>query len=260
MKSRYNLTGKYVIVFGGGGYLGFAISKGIVENGGNVIIADLNPQRIIDKLKLDSAKHIDRYKIMEVDCTSQESLENLYSNLGTIYSNIDGIINTTYPKNANYGVKFDNLQYNDFIENVGLHLGSYFLTNQKFGEIFKNQGYGNIINISSIYGTVVPRFSIYKGTEMTVPVEYALSKAAIIHLTKYLAKYYEGSNIRVNCISPGGILANQPKSFLDGYRSYCLSKGMLEISDITGVVNFLLSDDSKYINGQNIIIDDGFSL
>ena len=75
-----------------------------------------------------------------------------------------------------------------------------------------------------------------------------------------MAKYLKDTNIRVNCISPGGIFDDQPETFLSSYRNKCLNKGMLNPSDLVGTLIFLLSDSSKYINGQNIIVDDGFTL
>jgi NAD(P)-dependent dehydrogenase (short-subunit alcohol dehydrogenase family) len=75
-----------------------------------------------------------------------------------------------------------------------------------------------------------------------------------------MAKYLKNRNIRVNSISPGGILDNQPEIFLQKYRSFCLNKGMLDPPDITGLVVFLLSGESEFINGQNITLDDGYSL
>lgn len=95
---------------------------------------------------------------------------------------------------------------------------------------------------------------------MSVPVEYAAIKSGLIHLTKYMAKYFKGLNIRVNTLSPGGIFDNQPQSFLDAYKDRCLTKGMLDKSDLRGSLLYLLSDMSKYVNGQNIIVDDGFTL
>lgn len=95
---------------------------------------------------------------------------------------------------------------------------------------------------------------------MTKEVEYVVSKAGIIQLTKYLAKYVKGKNIRVNCISPGGVFNNQDEKFLKRYNSMCLNKGMLASSDISGTVLYLLSDMSRYVNGQNITVDDGFTV
>ena len=104
------------------------------------------------------------------------------------------------------------------------------------------------------------RFEIYKDTEMTVPVEYAVIKSALIHLTKYMARYCQGKGVRINTISPGGILDNQPEVFLEKYNSMCSSKGMMDAQDLNGTIVYLLSSMSKYVNGQNIIIDDGWIL
>jgi len=139
-------------------------------------------------------------------------------------------------------------------------LGGYFLVAQQFGLLFREQGEGNIINMGSIYGVMAPRFDIYEGTPMTMPVEYAAIKSAVIHLTQYLAQYFKGNGVRVNCISPGGILDNQPEAFLQKYNAHCSGKGMLDPQDINGSLLFLLPDASKYITGQNLIVDDGFSL
>ena len=159
------------------------------------------------------------------------------------------MVNAAYPRNKNYGRHFFDVEYEDFCENVSVHLGGYFLTSQQFAKYFAETGCGNIINISSVYGVIAPKFEIYKDTPMTMPVEYAAIKSALIHLTKYMAKYLKDKNVRVNCISPGGIL-----------DKHCLSKGMLDPEDIMGALVFLLSDASKFINGQNIIVDDGFTL
>jgi NAD(P)-dependent dehydrogenase (short-subunit alcohol dehydrogenase family) len=107
---------------------------------------------------------------------------------------------------------------------------------------------------------VAPKFEVYDNTDMTMPVEYAAIKSGLIHLTKYMAKYFKGMNIRVNTLSPGGILDSQPKEFLDAYKKECLNKGMLDKSDLKGTLIYLISDMSKYVNGQNIVIDDGFSI
>jgi NAD(P)-dependent dehydrogenase (short-subunit alcohol dehydrogenase family) len=144
--------------------------------------------------------------------------------------------------------------------NVDSHLGGYFLVAQQFCMAFKAQGHGNLINMSSIYGSMAPRFEVYEGTPMTMPVEYAAIKSAVVHLTRYFAQYFKGHGIRVNCLSPGGIRDNQPADFLAAYNARCASKGMLAPEDVVGALLFLLSDESRYINGQNILVDDGFSI
>ncbi|MBN1788100.1 MAG: SDR family oxidoreductase [Sedimentisphaerales bacterium] len=251
------LGGKVVIVAGGAGLLGREFVNAVVENGGIAVIADADRaggEELQKSLKSSKAEFI------EFDITSKASIEKMASSLMKKHGKIDALVNSVYPKNANYGRKFEDVTYEDFCENIDMNLGGCFLLCQQLIAVFKKQGYGNIINIASIYGVIPPRFEIYEGTEMTMPVEYAAIKAAVIHLTKYFAKALTGCNIRVNAISPGGILNNQPEEFLEKYNSYGLSKGMLEAKDLNGSVIYLLSDDSQYVNGQNIIVDDGFVL
>ena len=255
------LKNKVVVITGGAGLIGKEFVKAIVENNGVAIIADINEkigQEAKDTLSKElNSKNMDFVKL---DITSKDSLEACIKYLHNKYKRIDALVNNAYPRNKNYGRHFVDVEYSDFIENLGLNLGGYFLASQQFAGYFKKQGYGNIINICSIYGVIAPRFEIYKDTHMTTPVEYAAIKSGLIHLTKYIAKYFQGMNIRVNALSPGGIFDNQPESFLEKYKEKCLNKGMLDNSDLKGTLVYLLSDMSKYVNGQNIIVDDGFSL
>lgn len=249
------LRDKVVVIIGGAGLLGREFVSAVVDNGGVAVVADL---RELTSEDLEPGR--DRVDFILTDFTKQEQIEILIKGVSDKYGKIDCLVNSAYPRNQNYGRDLLEVTFNDFCENVCLHLGGYFLSCQCFIKFFINQGYGNIVNIASIYGVVAPRFDLYTGTTMTMPIEYAVVKSGIIHMTKYLAKYLKGKNIRINCISPGGILDNQPEKFLKKYRDYCLNKGMLTKSDINGTLVFLLSDMSEFINGQNIIVDDGFTL
>jgi len=120
------------------------------------------------------------------------------------YGRIDALVNNAYPRNKHYGRFLMDVEYDDFCDNLNLNLGGYFLTSQQFAAYFLKQGFGNIVNIASIYGVVAPKFEIYENTPMTMPVEYAVIKSALIHLTKYFAKSFKGKNIRTNSLSPGG--------------------------------------------------------
>jgi len=255
------LTNKIVIITGGAGLLGKEFVKAIVNENGTAIIADIDDKHG-ENVKSDISIELNTNKIdfIKLDITSKESVTEMIEQIVEKYGKIDALINNAYPRNKNYGRKFEEVTYDDFCENLNLHLGGYFLVSQQIAIFFKQQGYGNIVNMSSIYGVIPPRFEIYENTPMTMPVEYAAIKSAVIHLTKYMAKYLKGSNIRVNCISPGGIFDNQPQAFLEKYNRAALTKGMLDGSDIQGTLIYLLSDMSKYVNGQNIIVDDGWSL
>ncbi|MCL7896024.1 SDR family oxidoreductase, partial [Escherichia coli] len=85
-------------------------------------------------------------------------------------------------------------------------------------------------------------------------------KSAILHLNKYVVSYVNDSKFRINCVSPGGIFDSQPEEFLKAYKANTHGEGMLHVKEIIGSIMFLLSEQSQYVTGQNIIVDDGFSL
>lgn len=255
------LKDKVVVVTGGAGLIGKEFVKAVVENSGIAIIADINEELGL-KVKEDLSKELNTTNIdfIKLDITSKESLNECIKYLDKKYQKIDALVNNAYPRNKNYGRHFFDVEYSDFVENTGLNLGGYFMASQQFSQYFKIQGYGNIVNISSIYGIVAPKFEVYDNTPMTMPVEYAAIKSGLIHLTKYMAKYFKDMNIKVNTLSPGGIFDNQPELFLEAYKKQCSNKGMLDKSDMKGTLVYLLSDMSRFVNGQNIVVDDGFTL
>lgn len=251
-----SLLGKKVIVAGAGGLIGGAIVAELIKHGAKVLAADISVDRLEHKLnqqKLD----LSCVKLIELNITDEAAVSAVFEK----ESGLSGAVNATYPKNQNYGAHFYDVKLTDFNENLSLHLGSAFLFTQKCADYFsKRKEYFSLVNFSSIYGVVAPRFAIYQDTEMTVPVEYVAIKSAIINLSRYAVNYVADSSFRVNCISPGGIIDNQPAHFIQQYEKQTLGTGLLEPSSLTGIVSFLLSDASKYINGQNIIVDDGFTL
>jgi NAD(P)-dependent dehydrogenase (short-subunit alcohol dehydrogenase family) len=254
------LNNKIVVVTGGAGLLGRRFCEAVAANGGTAVVADVKLETAQQVAREIGVRHEGRAHAAVLDITDKDSIQALIADVRQIYGHIDALVNNAYPRNANYGRKLEDVVYADFCENIGLHVGGYFLAAQQFAAAFREQGHGNIVNMSSIYGAVAPRFKIYAGTPMTMPVEYAAIKAAVNHLTRYLAAYFKGTGIRVNCLSPGGIVDLQPQSFLDAYRDQCSIKGMLDPDDILGSLVFLLSDASCYVNGQNLIVDDGFTL
>ena len=255
------LFGKVIVVTGGAGLIGQYFCRAIMKEGGIPVIADIDEHsmRVVSE-DLSRTFPDGKLEVFKLDITSKYSLQKCIEYLDNKYSKIDALVNNAYPRNKNYGRHFFDVEYDDFVENLGANLGGCVVSSQCLSLYFQKQGHGNIINISSIYGVAAPDFEIYDNTEMTMPVEYAAIKSGLLHLTKYMAKYYKEKNIRVNAISPGGILDSQPEEFLEKYNQKCLTKGMLDVEDLSGTLIFLLSDMGKYINGQNIIVDDGFSL
>ena len=248
------------MITGGAGLIGRDFARGIAENGGIAVVADQNLDAAIRVAEEVKSKHSGRAEAFVLDITDEGSVKNLIRELRDRHGHIHAVVNNAYQRNRNFGRRLEDVTYADFCENVGMHIGGYFLVAQQFGMFFRAQGNGNIVNMASIYGLITPRFNIYAGTSMTMPVEYAAIKSAIIHLTRYMAQYFKGSGVRVNCISPGGVLNNQPNAFIDKYNAYCVGKGMLEPLDVTGSLLFLLSDASSCITGHNLIVDNGFSL
>lgn len=254
------LDGKRVVVTGGAGLLGRHFCRMIAKHDGLAIVADRDLKASEEVARQICAEYPAGAVPCELDITSAISIDSLIEKIDRDYGQIHAVINNAYPKNARYGRKVEEVSYEDFCENLGMHLGGYFLMMQRFAAYFERQDGGNIINMSSIYGSMAPRFSLYEGTSMTMPVEYAATKSGVEHLTRYFAQYLKGRNIRVNSLSPGGILDSQPQVFLEAYRSHCSTQGMLNPEDLMGSLLYLLSDWSRHVVGQNLIVDDGFSL
>ena len=252
------LAGETVLVIGAGGLLGSKVTKHALDQGAKVLAVDLNRDYLKKKL-LDNSVNVSspNLEISVLDITDEQSLiKFLQKN-----RKITGAVNCSYPRNSAYGAPFYDVKLSDFNENLSLHLGSSFLFIQQCAKYFDlNRKPFSLVNISSIYGVVAPEFDLYEGTTMTMPVEYAAIKSSILHLSKYAIKYVNNSLFRINTVSPGGILDKQPESFLHSYRALTNGTGMLEVKDIVGTIVFLLSPMSKFVTGQNIIVDDGFTL
>ena len=257
-----NIKDKTIIITGGAGLLGSAFSKACAEYGANVVIVDIDERKankLIAQIKKETGYNNTIFQ--KCDITDTNDIQKLINRALNTFEKIDALVNNAYPRNKNYGGKFEDVSYEDFCENVNMHLGGYFLMTKEISKVMMKQNYGNIVNMASIYGFSAPRFEIYEGTDVTMPVEYAAIKGAIINLTRYLASYLGKYNIRVNAISPGGVFNNQPESFVKKYsEKVVLGKRMANTDDIVGVLIFLLSDASKYMTGQNIMVDGGFTL
>jgi NAD(P)-dependent dehydrogenase (short-subunit alcohol dehydrogenase family) len=255
------LEGKVVVITGAAGLLGARFCAAVIKAGGRVAAGDLDEPGPMALLKRLQDEHgAERLLPVGVDITDAHSIDRAIAKVIEAFGRVDALVNNAYPRNARYGRRFEEVRYEDFVQNVGMHAGGYFLASQRFLELFKRQGGGNIVNMASIYGVVAPRFGIYADANMTMPIEYAIIKAGVVHMTRYIASYHRHAGIRCNCISPGGIRAGQPQPFQDRYDAMAASKGMLDPEDICGTLVFLLSDASAFVNGQNIIVDDGWSL
>lgn len=254
-----NFNDKVFLVIGAAGLLGRALVVDLLSREASVIAVDISMPRMKECFSqfLIGGRNSSSLELKEVDLSDPVGVENLFVGV----SHIDGAVNCAYPRNKNYGKHFYDVEINDFNENVTLNLGSSFLFMQQSAKYFeKNKKAFSLVNISSVYGVVAPDFDVYKNTLMTMPVEYAAIKSGLIHLSKYVTKYVSSSDFRVNLVSPGGIFDQQPNDFLEAYKNKTFGEGMLDVTSVLGTIIFLLSPMSNFINGQNIIVDDGFSI
>lgn len=252
------LSDKNVLVLGASGLLGTKVIKSLLQHSCKVFAVDLDIERLKDNLKkINVDIESSALSMSCLDVTDELAVKKFFDSL----EDISGAVNCTYPRNRNYGSHFFDVTLADFNENLSLHLGSSFLLMQQCAAYFKREEKEfSLVNISSIYGVVAPKFEVYHHTKMTMPVEYAAIKSALLHLSKYVVAYVADSRFRVNSVSPGGIFDHQPHDFVEAYKRNTLGKGMLDVDDVMGSIVYLLSDYSRYVNGQNIVVDDGFIL
>ncbi len=248
---------KNVVITGGCGLIGSSFVKLLSKKNLNIFIADLNQKKAKELIKSIGSKNVFYFNF---DVTKDKSIDQTFKKIIAKYKSIDALIHCAYPKSKQLGTPFGRLERKYLNLEFDYHLSSTIILSQKIIKIFSKQKKGNLIFLSSIQGISPPKFEHYFGTNMTSPIEYSALKSGIISITKYLAKLHKKNNIRINCISPGGIIDNQPKKFLKNYLKSTGSKGMLDPEDLVGGIEFLISDKSRYITGQNIVIDDGWTL
>lgn len=241
------LKGKNIIVTGSEGLLGKAIVTDIKKEGGIAICLDISHE---------TASELHRYK---VDLTHQEETESNLIKLFEAYHHIDGLVNNAYPRTKDWGTKMEEVALSSFRQNVDWQLNSIFHLIQLISNHMIGFNQGSVVNIASIYGIVGNDFTLYDNTNLTSPVAYSAIKGGLINMNRYLASYFGKNNLRFNCVSPGGIQDQQPDEFIKNYNAKVPMKRMGTPEDIAPTVSFLLSEKSKYITGQNIAIDGGWT-
>jgi len=261
VKNIFDLTDKTVILTGAAGYLGGNYADGLSQSGANVVLADINYQgckklehKIREKYDVDPLS-------VKLDLTQSKSINNLVSKITKKYSGIDVLINNAAyqgtPKIRTAG--FENLTLETWNQAISVNLTGIFLLSQQIGKIMKNQKFGNIINISSIYGIVGADQRIYGKSGQNSAVFYAATKGAVLNLTRYLASFWNRTGIRVNTFSPGGVENKQDKNFVKNYSKKTMIGRMARNDEYVGALIFLASDASSYMTGSNLIIDGGWT-
>lgn len=199
--------------------------------------------RFIKSLSLDySVYNLD---LPDFDVTDKQSLTRAIELYGVPY----GLVNCAaidFPPGS---------EDVDFMKVMAVNVGGVKQCCELFGLSMEAQGDGAIINIASIYGMVSPDQRIYR--DFLKPVSYGASKAAVINMTKYYATLYH--NVRVNCVSLGGVSNNQDAEFVKKYCERVPMGRMARKDEYNGLIRFLLSDGASYMTGSNVVADGGYT-
>ena len=281
----FDLSGRAAVVTGGAGLLGTEFCRTLAQAGVSVVIADLDGSkaaRLAQELNLAGASAL----AVPTDITVPESVQAMVSACLDAFGRLDILVNSAAldPKfdpqsrgrkigeqgkgesdplsPAPYSLTFENYPLELWEQALAVNLTGMFLCCQAAVRPMLVQGRGVIINMSSIYGLVGPDQRLYQREGQTPqykPVYYSVTKAGVIGLTRYLATYYAGKNIRVNTLSPGGVYNAHDEEFVTAYSARAVLGRMAYKDDMNGALLFLASDASAYMTGANLVVDGGWS-
>lgn len=269
----FRLDNKVVVLVGGNGYLGRNFSKAILEFGGILHTLDIDTTEYEEIPELKQ-KYPDRVYMHKVDCTRKDEVAAARELIFNKEKRIDVLINATTMKSSDFYLPFEEVSLEGW--DIGLlgNLTIPFLTIQTFIPIMVKQQSGSIINIASHYGIVGNDQRIYEGSNLHEVYTkdnpnikrvyshgvYNAAKGGLINFTRYLAAYYGKDNIRVNCISPGGIYQkDENETFVRKYSERTPLGRKARPDEINGAVIFLASDASTYVTGHNLVVDGGWT-
>jgi NAD(P)-dependent dehydrogenase (short-subunit alcohol dehydrogenase family) len=266
---KFSLSGRTALVTGGAGLLGRQFTRALGEAGARVVVADLDLGAA--QAQVNSLADADLTAIaVEVDVTDPDSVSELVGQTVEVFDSLDVIVNSAAldpkfdPDNVDTqsGNAFESYPLETWQKAIDVNLTGMFLTCQAAARQMLLQGQGVIINICSTYGLVGPDQRLYErhdGSQQFKPVYYTVSKAGVLGLTRYLATYYAGKNIRVNALTPGGVFNQHDETFLKAYSSRTVLGRMADQSEMSGAIVFLASEASSYMTGANLVVDGGWT-
>jgi len=259
MIKDFKLTNKIILITGGYGYLGKAITESLIFHDATVYVLGRNKSKFDEEFKKN--KYYER-KLNFITCNieSSEEIKNAYSTIFEKEKRIDVLIN-----NAFYSQGQSPEEMNDEDWNYGIDgtLNSVFRSIREVIPFMKSSSKGKIINVSSMYGIVAPNFEVYRDCpEFLNPPHYGAAKAGVIQLSKYYAAYLGPFGINVNTISPGPFPSEKVQSntqFIDKLKKETMLNKIGKPEDLAGAFVFLSSEASNFMTGQNIIVDGGWT-
>jgi len=252
----FDLKGKTILITGGYGYLGSALSSGLADLDATVCVLGRS------RKKFDDVFQHCKYDIEFIDCdiSDTKSIRSAITSAVNDHGSLDVLIN-----NATYcrGNDPSNISDDDWGYSIDGVLSSAYRCIREVVPFFQRQKSGNIINVGSMYGIVSPDFSVYENApDYLNPPHYGAAKAGLIHLTRYFSRYLGPENIRVNCISPGPFPneeVQQNLAFIEALEKRTSLGRIGRPEELVGAAVYLSSPASSYVTGQNLVVDGGWT-
>lgn len=253
----FSLKGRTAVITGGAGLYGRQIVESLAEAGACVYIASRNVKSLEDVAKT----HADRgEKVIaaSLDLGEESSILALRDRVMSERGRVDVLVNNAVSRPMK---KLWDDDAAKFEESMHVNATGLFIITRAFAEPMVQQGSGSIVNISSMMGMVGIEYHNYDGTDMNGGApDYFFHKAGMINFTRFCASHFGTSNIRVNCISPGGLqMDSMPARFVENYSQRTQLGRLANNTDLKGAVLFLASDASAYITGANLPVDGGYT-
>jgi len=263
MKESFSLKNKIILVTGAAGLMGMQHCEAILSNEGTPILLDKSTDFLDRAKKSLDEKFLSNVETHTLDITSEYEVKKCCELIKKKYKKIHGLINNAAnnPKVESPSSDFSNELHNFSLEawsnDLSVGLTGSFLCTKFFGNLIsQNPNGGSIINVSSDLGLIGPKQHLYSKNNYK-PVSYSVVKSGIIGLTRFTATYWADKNVRCNVICPGGIENNQPDKFLKKISKEIPMGRLARKDEYQGVIIWILSDASSYLNGAVIPIDGG---
>jgi NAD(P)-dependent dehydrogenase (short-subunit alcohol dehydrogenase family) len=270
-KARFDLSGKKIIISGGGGFLGSYIALAVAEMGGFPILLDMDEsglEQVRSRLKKEGFAS----KSFHLDLVSKEDVHRTIACIVESQGRIEGLVNGAAfaMKNLSKGgddffAPFESYGKEEWEVALNVNLTGTFLLTQSVGAHMKAEGGGVIVNLASDVAIISPDQRIYEpdpsvdyeGVDFNTPASYPVAKAGILSLTRYLATYWAKDGIRVNAISPAGVYRDHDPKFVEQLAHRIPMGRMAEPDEVAGPIVFLLSNASSFMTGSNLVVDGG---
>jgi NAD(P)-dependent dehydrogenase (short-subunit alcohol dehydrogenase family) len=258
-----SLKGRVVLLTGGAGHIGRALATGLAELGATVCLLDRSEERLESAIRtLGAIAGEDQFASLCVDLENEHERNGVASAIEQRYGRLDVLINNAGfvgdSQLSGWIADFEEQSLDTWRRAIEVNLTAAFHLSQSLTGLLRCSGQGSIVNVSSIYGNVAPDMSLYADTAMGNPAAYAVSKGGVVHMTRWLSTVL-APEIRVNCVSPGGVARGQPTAFVERYIARTPLKRMGREDDFMGAVCYFASDLSAWVTGQNLMVDGGWT-